>query len=749
MRPALFPFLFLLTGLLTAQPNQTYYLDADGGSDANDGLSETTAWRTLQKIRNDGTEIGNTYLLKRGATWTERLVTQASGTPLAPVIYGSYGHGPLPIITTVADIANGDWQVPANWTESSPGIWQLPISGAPARLYLDEAEALRKGENLALGTTDNAGATSVWAADDSFLSIVSPANPALTFSSIRGAQPSNTVLVDNTDHIILQDLEIRGGSLAAVLAIGSSHLTVRRCRIGGSSRSGLVLTQGSDFALVEDNDFDSEFTLFYGLGSDRGCADGTLLTDGANDAVVTNNRYRNWAHNGVELLATPGNSGTVSRNDISYNDITAPDIPYSHPFGADGTEGRCQFNRFHHLTVTDCRTTIQVNGDHNRVDHNLIVGLRNSPSQSQPTAYGFTLSVYQDLLVCHDNLYDHNLIADTDEAAFRVRGFGLEDKVFNNRIRNNVAFRTGHNPLPGFYPANVALILFDTETDGLGPNVYQHNLFWNDNGDPAPVYLQDSDTRLTVAQFDASDGDQGNTVVGHRDGDPRFASPGNGNYYPAAGSALIDAALPTGDYTTDYLDQPRVVGAGPDIGPIESLEVGLPVSWVDVGATPRGKGEVEIHWEVGTEDNVADYLLERAGPGTDFREVGRVPASHRSDYSFTETEVTAGRWWYRVRARDYDGSETVSPLATVEVAADRFSLATNGDGTYTVLGAAPGQLEITDMAGRVQRTAEGVTFDPRGLPGGAYLLRFSELNTAIIGQGTLDQGLLRSWLITR
>lgn len=746
MRLAL--FLFLFAGGLTAQPNQTYYLDADGGSDANDGLSEATAWKTLQKIRNDGTEAGNTYLLKRGTTWTERLVTQPAGTALAPVTYGSYGSGPPPVITTVTEIAGGDWQLPANWTQISPGTWELLLTGTPARLYLDGAEALRSADCASLGMTDNTGAISTWyggaphegqntGTPDTLL-IASSGNPALIFTTMRGAQLSNTVLVGASDYVILQDLEICGGSLAAILAIGADHLTVRRCRIGGGSRSGMVLRGGSDFALVDDNDIDSEFTLFYGLGSDRGCADGTLLTDGANDAVIRNNRYRNWAHNGVELLANPGNSGTVNRNDISYNDITAPDIPYSHPFGADGDEGRCQFNRFHHLRVTDCRTTIQVNGNHNRVDHNLIIGLRNSPSQAQPTAYGFTLSVYQDMLVCHDNLYDHNLIADTDEAAFRVRGFGLANKVFNNRIRNNVAFRTGRNPLPDFYPANVALILFDTDTDGLGPNVYQHNLFYNDNGDSAPVYLQDSNTRLTVAQFDDTDGDQGNTVVGHRDGDPRFANPGSEDYYPEAGSALIDAALPTGDYTTDYLDQVREVGIAPDIGPIESMEVGLPVNWVAVDAVPDGKKQVTVTWEVGSEYNVADYLIERAGAGTDFRRVGRIPADNGFNYTFTETAVPVGRWWYRIRARDYDDSEMISKLVIIDLTADQFFLATDGNGFYTVLGADPGRLEVMDMAGRILRTATGRKFNLQGLPGGAYLLRFS---------GAEHQE--RSWLITR
>src|SRR5262249_51573118 len=56
----------------------TYYVDP-AGSNANDGLSPQTAWRTLLKVGISAFQPGDQILFKRDAVWNEWLTPPSSG----------------------------------------------------------------------------------------------------------------------------------------------------------------------------------------------------------------------------------------------------------------------------------------------------------------------------------------------------------------------------------------------------------------------------------------------------------------------------------------------------------------------------------------------------------------------------------------------------------------------------------------------------------------------------------------------
>jgi hypothetical protein len=76
----------------------TYYVDAAGGSDGNDGLSPSTAWKTLAKINATTFLPGNRILFKAGEVWTGRLYPKGSGISGSPVLIDMYGTGSKPLI---------------------------------------------------------------------------------------------------------------------------------------------------------------------------------------------------------------------------------------------------------------------------------------------------------------------------------------------------------------------------------------------------------------------------------------------------------------------------------------------------------------------------------------------------------------------------------------------------------------------------------------------------------------------------
>lgn len=74
----------------------TYYFDASGGSDANDGLSEGSPKRTLTELESLSLVPGDEALLKRGETWYEQLTVQWAGNSGNRIIIGAYGEGDKP-----------------------------------------------------------------------------------------------------------------------------------------------------------------------------------------------------------------------------------------------------------------------------------------------------------------------------------------------------------------------------------------------------------------------------------------------------------------------------------------------------------------------------------------------------------------------------------------------------------------------------------------------------------------------------
>lgn len=82
----------------------TYYVDSENGNDENDGKSEATAWRTLDRVNQGaqgqgfGYQAGDQILLKAGQTFTGMLYAKGNGLSGKPIVISQYGEGDRPKI---------------------------------------------------------------------------------------------------------------------------------------------------------------------------------------------------------------------------------------------------------------------------------------------------------------------------------------------------------------------------------------------------------------------------------------------------------------------------------------------------------------------------------------------------------------------------------------------------------------------------------------------------------------------------
>lgn len=82
---------------------KTYYVDSAAGNDANNGTSQSTPFKTLNKVNELNLEPGDQVLLKRGSVFEDQALhfgKEDSGTANAPVIISTYGEGDRPVINT-------------------------------------------------------------------------------------------------------------------------------------------------------------------------------------------------------------------------------------------------------------------------------------------------------------------------------------------------------------------------------------------------------------------------------------------------------------------------------------------------------------------------------------------------------------------------------------------------------------------------------------------------------------------------
>jgi Calx-beta domain/Right handed beta helix region len=114
---------------------RVFYVDAAGGNDANDGLSEAKAFKTISRaVGGSGAPIGpgDTVRIKTGR-YRERPTITKSGTATARIMIGAYGNGPVVIDASPAV---------TGWTLYSGQIYKAKPGFFPTAVVVDEEPLL-------------------------------------------------------------------------------------------------------------------------------------------------------------------------------------------------------------------------------------------------------------------------------------------------------------------------------------------------------------------------------------------------------------------------------------------------------------------------------------------------------------------------------------------------------------------------------------------------------------------------------
>ncbi len=164
----------------------------------------------------------------------------------------------------------------------------------------------------------------------------------------------------------------------------------------------------------------------------------------------------------------------------------------------------------------------------------------------------------------------------------------------------------------------------------------------------------------------------------------------------------------------------------------------LPVRISSIAVSKEGNG-AKLVWNVDTEENVANYQVERSSNGNSFSKIGTVSAAGARSYSFTDNApLTEG--YYRVKAVDNDGKFGLSTIVKLKGGKSGIVLraypmpAQNSVTIEHSTAASASRITVSSQDGRMVKSiipsagVQKTNVDLSSLTAGMYLVRFDAGN---------------------
>lgn len=265
----------------------TYYIDASGGSDSNNGTTTGTAWQNLSKASASPVTSGDTILLKRGETWIGQTLT-----PIANTTIDAYGSGAKPIINGNSAVARC-----ISITANNVSVSNITVRGATSSMVFVGATGAILSDIDSIGNPIAFRINSGTATLNRVTS--SGASNAAYFFENSSVTTINTATSTTTT---------TGNGFRAIT---SSQVTCNNCTASGSIVDGFSLANSAILNCNKCSAFNN------GSTSDSTSGDGYT----SHDTSVMNIRYSIAYGNYKSGVAATGASSGEVLNSTFYNNV--------------------------------------------------------------------------------------------------------------------------------------------------------------------------------------------------------------------------------------------------------------------------------------------------------------------------------------------------------------------------------------------------------------------------------------------
>jgi len=287
--------------IVASSSGTTYYVDAIGGNNANNGVSTETPWQTLGRVSSARFSPGDQILLKRGAVWREELTVPSSGSASDPIIIGAYGTGDYPTISG-SDVVT-------SWSWAGNLVYDADISWAPYHVWEDGALLIQVGSLSSLSHPgqwvfdSKAAKLYVWTTDG-----ISP-----NAHRIEADHRYGGIDINRRSYLVITGLRLENGTADLIDVIASGNVAVVLCDFKNARGSGVKALQASPNLLVDN----SRYSVDSGY---RGTSFVFVDSTAADGPIISNNIIGNFGGH-IGIAFNDVNNAVVHGNTITGNGI--------------------------------------------------------------------------------------------------------------------------------------------------------------------------------------------------------------------------------------------------------------------------------------------------------------------------------------------------------------------------------------------------------------------------------------------
>lgn len=553
----------------------TYYV-ANAGNDGNAGTI-ASPWKTVAAVNAITFSAGDRILFNCGDTWKETLSPKSSGTAANRIMFGAYGNGSIPIIGGRGTVTG--WNTAGNWTNQGSNRWSKAVTNAVSyriRVWANGTELKRAETTAGVNVTTNFYYT------PSVLWVYATSNPASAFSSMEmSGMYGAPFSISSKNYLTCNSINFSGGGWSSVGLTSCNNIKFDSCSIAlGVPVSGIYST-GSTYCEVVNCLLDTGDRAMDAWQAEN-CEDGIHLHNGSTNWTIHDNIFRDWGHCAINIWAE---SSPVTNIDIHDNYFSDEYTDYGSAFTIAALPGMSNNIRFYRNKTYKLGTYNQLNVASGVLEFydNIINGTKGNSYKSNNTGYGVAVAAYSPN-VSGSGSYGlkvyNNTIVNCEDGGIFIGGFYAGAEIQANQIVNNICVNNGVN-VHNSWPANIQLTVQAWDW-GVLDNIYKNNLLYSSATTSVVRYRN---ATKTVAQFNALNGSDGDTMADNIGGDPAFVSASDFHLQlgsPAIGAGTTPLLSPT-DYDVKNFATPPSIGAYESgSAPIVSPPVPIPVTSVTV-----------------------------------------------------------------------------------------------------------------------------------------------------------------------
>ncbi|GEM_PF-4185730 len=651
--------MMLMTTLLFAQ---TTYFVATTGDDANDGTSWANAKKSIAAMVAAIADPANSQIFVKKGTYTITSTITLGATKNGLKLYGGF----VGTETCLCDRTFGATSADSTVLDGNNAARVISNSGASGSKVTG---IVWDGFTITRGKGASGAGMSNSYADVTIKNCIFKANVSTTTSGAMYNQ-QNDIVVDNCK-FYANRAATNGG---AILFSTKGSATVTNCTFDANTATGnggAVVTYATATDLNTINVINSTFTRNTAGGVGGGFTTNAYTTVIVNDCTFSDNTATTTG-GGIHNFAN--SRATITNSTFTGNIATTNGGGIYNSASVDATITNCTF------TANEAQNTAGANGGGGlySIDANPTItyctfrGNKATNSGGGIFLYNATTTK---LVNC---IFVGNKANNAGGAAYisNATGKTCTPTFINCTIAGNNAPTTGG----GIYNTGVA------SSNGTNTVITNCIIYGNSSGitnsaaagaTATVTYSNVQYTGTLTAEMDCS-----LSGVGNLNADPIFvgvtktyndAPFTEGNYALGSNSVnAVDKGLNSAisGYTTDLTGLPdsRIYNNGTvDMGAYEYHGV-LPVT-ISSFVAGLVNNHTQLKWNVGTEDNVNHYEVERSQNGVDFLKVATVSASGSSTYHATDANPQLGINYYRLVSIDNDGTtDTYKDIQTVKVA---------------------------------------------------------------------------------